>query len=72
MSLRFYLNRVSILALIRYNAPRSVSEPIGFRPNEGDISLGLVGFEPLATYYHQVFDFVAFLTFLHIRPDWQR
>lgn len=55
MSLRFYLNRVSILALIRYNAPRSVSEPIGFRPNEGDVSLGLVGFEPLASYYPSSF-----------------
>jgi len=31
---------------------------------ESDVSLGLVGFEPLAPYYHQVFNFGAFLTFL--------
>ena len=42
MSLRFYLIRVSILALIRYNAPRSVSEPVGIRPILTALRTGLV------------------------------
>lgn len=42
MSLRFYLNRVSILALIRYNAPRSVSESVGIRPILTALRTGLV------------------------------